>query len=75
MKNLVLFYRCQVCEAPTRTIAIHSQSNLVPECPSGWSELWQGYSFLMVRNLYTYIVFTYNKSVEGQFCTLKRLKK
>lgn len=40
--------RCSVCEAPTRVIAVHSQSVSIPECPSGWSELWIGYSFIMV---------------------------
>lgn len=40
--------RCSVCEAPTRIIAVHSQSMDIPECPGGWEELWIGYSFLMV---------------------------
>lgn len=40
--------RCSVCEAPTRVLAIHSQSLAVPECPTGWDELWRGFSFLMV---------------------------
>lgn len=44
----LLFYRCSVCEAPTRVIAVHSQSIAIPECPKGWSELWIGYSFIMV---------------------------
>lgn len=42
------FSRCVVCEAPTRVIAVHSQSDLIPDCPSGWENLWIGYSFLMV---------------------------
>jgi len=37
-----------VCEAPTKVIAVHSQSMAIPECPNGWSELWIGYSFIMV---------------------------
>lgn len=42
--------RCSVCEAPTRVIAVHSQSMAIPECPGGWEELWIGYSFLMHRD-------------------------
>lgn len=42
--------RCSVCEAPTRAIAVHSQSMAIPECPGGWEELWIGYSFLMHRD-------------------------
>lgn len=41
--------RCSVCEAPTRAIAVHSQSMEIPTCPGGWEELWIGYSFLMVN--------------------------
>lgn len=41
--------RCSVCEAPTRVIAIHSQTIDIPQCPNGWDELWAGYSFLMVK--------------------------
>lgn len=37
-----------MCEAPTRVIAVHSQSVAIPTCPNGWSELWIGYSFIMV---------------------------
>lgn len=40
--------RCSVCEAPTRVIAVHSQTMAIPQCPGGWEELWIGYSFLMV---------------------------
>ena len=39
--------KCTVCEAPTRVIAIHSQSMDVPDCPENWHELWIGYSFVM----------------------------
>ena len=42
-------FRCAVCEAPTRAIAIHSQSMDIPECPENWIELWIGYSFIMVN--------------------------
>lgn len=41
--------RCVVCEAPANVIAVHSQSLSLPECPNGWSGLWIGYSFVMVR--------------------------
>ena len=40
--------RCAVCEAPSLTIAVHSQSDIVPDCPNGWESLWIGYSFVMV---------------------------
>lgn len=43
--------RCSVCEAPTRMIAIHSQTMEIPQCPGGWEEAWVGYSFLMVRQI------------------------
>jgi collagen type IV alpha len=39
--------RCVVCEAPANVIAVHSQSLNIPDCPSGWTALWMGYSFAM----------------------------
>ncbi|XP_071576981.1 collagen alpha-2(IV) chain-like [Temnothorax nylanderi] len=42
--------RCSVCEAPTRVIAVHSQSMAIPECSGSWEEIWVGYSFLMHRD-------------------------
>lgn len=39
--------RCSVCEAPANIIAVHSQSIQIPNCPTGWSSLWIGYSFAM----------------------------
>lgn len=39
--------RCVVCETTTRTIALHSQSMSIPDCPNGWEEMWTGYSYLM----------------------------
>lgn len=41
--------RCVVCDAPSNIIAVHSQSLQIPDCPNGWSGLWIGYSFAMVR--------------------------
>lgn len=38
--------RCAVCETPTQTMAVHSQSSQVPACPNGWTGMWSGYSFL-----------------------------
>lgn len=29
-------------------MAVHSQTIQIPQCPSGWSSLWIGYSFVMV---------------------------
>lgn len=40
--------RCAVCEAPAMVMAVHSQTIQIPPCPSGWSSLWIGYSFVMV---------------------------
>ena len=42
--------RCSVCESPTNVLAVHSQTEMIPECPSGWSGLWIGYSFAMVSS-------------------------
>lgn len=39
--------RCAVCETPSLTIAVHSQSDLIPDCPENWISLWIGYSFVM----------------------------
>lgn len=39
--------RCVVCEAPSLPIAVHSQSRQSVECPENWTELWDGYSFVM----------------------------
>lgn len=40
-----------VCEVPANVLAVHSQSLNIPDCPQGWTGLWIGYSFLMVRTL------------------------
>lgn len=42
--------RCSVCEAPSNVLAVHSQSSAVPNCPSGWSPVWNGWSFLMYNS-------------------------
>ncbi|KAF4526481.1 hypothetical protein B566_EDAN013581, partial [Ephemera danica] len=49
MENSIRQYisRCTVCEAPANVIAIHSQSLHIPKCPTGWTGLWIGYSFVM----------------------------
>lgn len=39
--------RCSVCEVPNYTFAIHSQSREIPRCPTGYTSLWQGYSWVM----------------------------
>lgn len=43
--------RCAVCEMNTQTMAVHSQSTELPDCPRDWSPLWEGYSFYMVRSV------------------------
>jgi len=48
--QLSLFFRCSVCEVPANVMAIHSQSNNIPDCPAGWNGLWIGWSFVMVIN-------------------------
>lgn len=40
--------RCVVCQVPRAVITLHSQTDQIPICPSGWKGLWQGYSFLKV---------------------------
>lgn len=29
-------------------LAVHSQTIMIPACPSGWDSLWIGYSYVMV---------------------------
>jgi len=41
--------RCSVCEAPSNVIAVHSQTENIPNCPANWVRLWDGYSFVMHR--------------------------
>jgi integrin beta 8 len=38
--------RCNVCEAPSNIIAVHSQTDQSPSCPDGYDTMWMGYSFL-----------------------------
>merc|ERR1739848_818663 len=38
--------RCNVCEAPSTVIAVHSQTAQIPDCPAGYNTMWMGYSFL-----------------------------
>ena len=51
--------RCSVCEAPANVIALHSQNENVPQCPNGWSRLWDGYSFVMVIFFCIFMFFFY----------------
>ena len=37
--------RCRVCEGSKPIIARHSMTTSYPSCPTGWSELWRGYSY------------------------------
>ena len=37
-----------MCEAPSKTIAVHSQTTSIPDCPAGWTSMYIGYSFAMV---------------------------
>jgi len=40
--------RCSVCDTSSNVIAVHSQNETLPNCPTNWNVLWTGYSFLMV---------------------------
>ena len=40
--------RCAVCSGTQYSMARHSYSNEIPECPANWERLWAGYSYLMV---------------------------
>lgn len=44
-----------MCEAPTRVMAVHSQTMVLPGCPTGWEEMWMGYSFLMASFVFILI--------------------
>jgi integrin beta 8 len=39
--------KCAVCEAKSHVIAVHSQTDRVPDCPNGWFSMWNGFSFMM----------------------------
>lgn len=39
--------RCSVCETTSPIMAVHSQSMMVPDCPSGWDQAWIGYSHIL----------------------------
>jgi integrin beta 8 len=38
--------RCSVCEKPAPLLVMHSQTTEIPNCPDGWNELWNGYSYM-----------------------------
>ncbi len=38
--------RCVVCYKRAPVLVMHSQTTTVPTCPSGWTELWNGYSLM-----------------------------
>ena len=40
--------RCSVCATSKTIIAIHNQTNVVPDCPESWTGLWSGYSYVSV---------------------------
>ena len=40
--------RCSVCSGSQYIMARHSYSNELPDCPSNWESLWEGYSYVMV---------------------------
>ena len=40
--------RCTVCSGYQYVIARHSYTNELPNCPSNWESLWEGYSYIMV---------------------------
>ena len=46
--DIDLIGRCNVCEGKATVVTIHSQTQRSPNCPSGYSSLWHGYSYFMV---------------------------
>lgn len=50
-------------------IALHSQSNIPPDCPAGWEGLWIGYSFAMVntQSVRLYNIFSTKNRVMRNF--------
>lgn len=42
--------RCNVCGGPSKIVARHSFDSSIPECPSGFHQIWNGYSYLMVTS-------------------------
>lgn len=58
--------RCSVCEARASTvIAVHSQTSMIPTCPTNWVSLWTGYSFVMVSSCFhIYSFLRYNKQIK-----------
>jgi integrin beta 8 len=42
--------RCSVCGGPSKIIARHSFTSEVPDCPEGFHEIWEGFSYLMVTS-------------------------
>merc|ERR1712071_77746 len=42
--------RCSVCGGSSKILARHSFTSDVPECPEGFHEIWEGYSYLMVTS-------------------------
>ncbi|KAK5605073.1 Collagen alpha-1(IV) chain, partial [Crenichthys baileyi] len=51
VKVYFMAFRCSVCEASANVIAVHSQTTELPSCPSSWTPLWEGYSFVMETGL------------------------
>lgn len=39
--------RCAVCESRAISMAVHSQTTTLPQCPTGWEQISIGYSFAM----------------------------
>lgn len=59
--------RCSVCEARASTvIAVHSQTSMIPTCPTNWVSLWTGYSFVMVSSCFHICSFLrYNEQINS----------
>jgi len=41
-------------------MAVHSQTMVLPGCPTGWEEMWMGYSFLMASFFYKFRIFGFD---------------
>ncbi len=45
-KGAELVGRCSICELERTLLTLHSQTTQLPVCPSGWSSLWEGFSYV-----------------------------
>ena len=44
--------RCSICLLTYSILTVHNLKHELPECPVGWNNLWNGYSFISVSVQY-----------------------